>query len=30
MEIEAQVLDLKPWIPAKDFALSRQFFLDLG
>jgi uncharacterized glyoxalase superfamily protein PhnB len=24
------VLDLKPFVPAKDFALSRQFYLDLG
>lgn len=23
-------LDLKPFVPAKNFALSRQFYLDLG
>jgi hypothetical protein len=25
-----KVLDLKPFVPARDMALSRQFYLDLG
>jgi hypothetical protein len=24
------VLDLKPFLPAKDYAVSKQFYLDLG
>jgi hypothetical protein len=24
------VLDLKPFLPAKDYALAKQFYLDLG
>lgn len=26
----AKALTLKPFIPAKDFAISRQFYIDLG
>ena len=27
---ENSVLDLKPFLPAEDFALAKQFYLDLG
>jgi hypothetical protein len=28
--IAASVLDLKPFLPAEDYALAKQFYLDLG